>query len=187
VTGTIQPSVYQPRVDVSAMPALLTWRALPASQPASGHHPAADLLPFSGLQKGGGKRPTAAAAWACWWPPPCKTRAAPSRALNTLTNAQLGVSGTVSQPPDPSASLPDCTPLPTPAQAQGSAVAQQNSWHPEPYSSYIATGLAQVANLRNMAFERAMLMDPSATGAGLTRQVFAAASMGRMTGVSVTG
>jgi len=163
VTGTIQPSVYQPRVDVSAMPALLTWRVLDLQ---TNQHPditlQADLLPFSGLQKGGGQKTNRSSGLGLLVATAVQNPSGPiAGALNTLTNAQLGVSGTVSQPPDPSASLPGATPLPTPAQAQGSAVAQQNSWHPEPYSSYIATGLAQVANLRNMVFERAMLTDPS--------------------------
>jgi len=163
VTGTIRPSIYQPRVDVSAMPALLTWRLVDLQ---TNQHPditlQADLLPLSGLQKGGGQKTNRGSGLGLMVAAAVQNPSGPiAGALNTLTNAQLGVSGTVSQPPDPSASLPSATPLPTPAQAQGSAVAQQNSWHPEPYSSYIATGLAQVANLRNMVFERAMLTDPS--------------------------
>jgi len=167
VTGTILPSLYTPQVDVSAMPALLSWRLVDLR---TNQHPdltlQADLLPVSGLQKNTGSRNNRTSGLGLMVAAATQNLSGPvAGALNTVTNAQLGVSGTVTLPgsspgnPGPSAALP------TPAQAQGSPVAQQNSWHPEPYSSYIATGLANIANLRNMVFEQTMLTHPSGTRA----------------------
>jgi hypothetical protein len=165
VAGTIRPSTFNPVVDVSAMPALLSWRLVDLQ---TNQHPditlEADLLPISGLQKNSGQRTNRSSGLGLLVAAATQNPNGPIMgALNTVTNAQLGVSGTVAMPSVPSGTAPVTTPLPTPVQAQGSPVAQQNSWHPEPYSSYIATGLAQVANLRNMVFERAALTDPSGT------------------------
>lgn len=163
VTGTIQPSIYNPVVDVSAMPALLTWRVVDLQ---TNQHPditlQADLLPVSGLQKGGGSKTNRGSGLGLMVTAAVQNPGGPiAGALNTVTNAQLGVTGTVSTDPPGSAPVP--SQLPTPVQAQGSPVAQQNSWHPEPYSSYIATGLAHIANLRNMVFGRAAVTNVSGT------------------------
>lgn len=189
VTGTILPSPYKPTIDVSAMPALLTWRVVDLQ---TNQHPditlEADLLPVSGLQKGGGQKTNRASGLGLMVAAVTQNPTSPiTGALNTLTNAQLGVSGTVTLPQDPPGSPPSTgsgtpdvpPPLPTPAQAQGSAVAQQNSWHPEPYSSYIATGLAAIANLRNMVFERAILTEPSGTRAWADTAAFRGAIDGQ--------
>jgi hypothetical protein len=165
VSGTIRPSVYTPVVDVSAMPALLTWRVVDLQ---TNQHPditlESDLQPYSQLQKGSGNKTNRGRGLGLMVAAATQNPNGPiAGALNTLTNSQLGVSGTVTPSTGSSGTPPAPQPLPTPAQAQGTAVAQQNSWHPEPYSSYIATGFAQVAKLRNMVFERAALTNPSGT------------------------
>jgi hypothetical protein len=165
VTGTIRPSIYKPVVDVSAMPALLSWRVVDLQ---TNQHPditlEADLLPYSGLQKDGGLKTNRGRGLGLLVAAAAQNPNGPiAGALNTLTNSQLGTSGTVTPGSGSSGTPPAPLPLPTPGQAQGTPVAQQNSWHPEPYSSYIATGLAQVANLRNMVFERAALTNAAGT------------------------
>lgn len=167
VTGTILPSYFLPQVDVSAMPALLTWRLVDLQ---TNQHPdltlQADLLPVSGLQKNGGTKTNRTSGLGLMVTAVTQNPTGPiAGALNTLTNAQLGVSGTVTLPGSTPGTPSTPPALPTPAQAQGSPVAQQNSWHPEPYSSYIAVGLAHIANLRNMVFEQTMLTTPSGTRA----------------------
>lgn len=167
VTGTILPSLYKPQIDVSAMPALLTWRLVDLQ---TNQHPdltlQADTLPLSGLQKNTGSKNNRTSGLDLMVTAATQNPTSPiAGALDTLTNAQLGVSGTVTLPGS-SPGTPGSAPvLPTPAQAQGSPVAQQNSWHPEPYSSYIAVGLAHIANLRNVVFEQTMLTTPSGTRA----------------------
>ena len=167
VTGTIKPSVFKPVVDVSAMPALLAWRVVDLQ---TNQHPditlEADLMPYDHLQKGNGSgnKGNRGRGLGLMVAAATQNPNGPiAGALNTLTNSQLGVSGTVTSSSGSTGNTPAPVPLPTPAQAQGTPVAQQNSWHPEPYSSYIATGFAQVANLRNMVFERAALANPSGT------------------------
>lgn len=158
-TGTIQRNGHVPAIDVSAMPALLTWRVVDLNTNA---HPditlQADLIDLGQLQKRGGTKSNRASGLNLMIAAAVQNPTGPvAGGLNTVTNAQLGVTASVTGAgPQPGGAQP----LPTPSQAQGSAVAQQNSWHPEPYSSYLAVGLAQMASLRNMVFNQSSELNP---------------------------
>ena len=158
-TGTIQRNGIAPVVDVSEMPALLTWRLVDLN--TNGRPDVtlqADLIDLSQLQKRGGSKSNRVSGLNLMIAAAGQNPTGPvAGGLNTVTNAQLGVNASVSgASSQPGGALP----LPTPVQAQGGAVAQQNSWHPEPYSSYLAVGLAQMASLRNMVFNQSSELNP---------------------------